>query len=293
MNCYFYSSETAYLKINDEVVGTISKNITFIDAPNNAFFEFIPLNNNLYPIFCFNLINSDVNVFNTEFGNLYIPHFHKKRNLPYHIVFQQNFTDNNISCLLTVLTDGCIKFYLDGDVAATDELPFIPTYSNVLFNDNYVAVAFKNNKTVLFVYDVQTKTLCYKNVLDDFTFENTLITTETKSEFYPIKTTTEWNLGVPFNLINVTPNIDGNVPVTLLPYVFCELLKANAPLSNIVTESLLNKETELKTFIEGIGSVIPPLSGNKSELLCLYNGKLKKLKFSIINGKIENVSIDD
>ena len=137
MLCYFFSVLDCHLLVNGEYLGLVNKNVTFYNVCENDLLSFIPVNFNYFALNF--TIKSNPNYVYTYNENLVIiPEFSKKRNLTYSEVLTKNCNDFTVK----VVTDGSIKFYLNGLFYAQDELPFLPTSVEFKSSKNYLYLIF-------------------------------------------------------------------------------------------------------------------------------------------------------
>ena len=106
MTAIFYSDITSHLKVNGEYLGVVSKNAKIVEIYDDCLIEFIPQNNEYYPIISSLKNACCVKVFNLLGDLIIIPVYEKKRNLPYNLIFQKSFSVYNNSLIKPVLNNG-------------------------------------------------------------------------------------------------------------------------------------------------------------------------------------------
>ena len=214
MNYYFFSEIDCYLKFNSEYLGLVNKNVTSINLNESGLFEFIPKSDAYLPNYYLTSDNKK-GVYNVNGNKLFIPYFTKIRQLPYKIIMQKSIDKFN----LTVTTDGCIKFYLDGNFYATNELPFLPSDVEFYTFNGILLLFFKSARVAIYAYNLKTGELVFKNIVNSFVLNNNLSVTETF--YYPVNytITKTWNIDATFTLNSVVVSeIQSEIPPTLIPF---------------------------------------------------------------------------
>lgn len=286
MKTYFYSEISCYLKINGSYEGIVSKNYSYLNLSFGDFVEFIPISNAYLP--CYQIFNDELfNCFKFYDGYLIIPKFIKLRTLPYKITFQKTYYDKYT---ITVLTDGNVKFYLNGPITATEELPFLPSTVELYPSNNFIYLIFKGDKIAIFVYSLKG-VLSFKNVVNDYTINDNLIVTIKDEKFTPLIYTFTYAESEPFTLINATL-LNDCILDKFIPYVFLTNLWSGVSVKDFLSSELKERENDLKDFIGDFSLILPPLTNDYNKILCLHNDTIKHLTFIISNGKITNFFID-
>ncbi|MBO5851820.1 MAG: hypothetical protein J6R29_05770, partial [Clostridia bacterium] len=176
MKAFFISEKEAFLKVNGEFLGEVNKNIKTAEICENSLLEFMPKNQNFVPSYSSVKGSNLVKTYPLFLGTLFSVNFEKKRTFPYKILSQNSYSLGGNAYTLTVLLDGAIKFYLDGKLLATDELPFIPSSSKLELYGGYIFAIFYGKKTAIYAYSLENGALCYKNLVDSFEFNSYFIT---------------------------------------------------------------------------------------------------------------------
>ena len=195
MKVYFYSEILCYVKIDCNYVGIVDKNYNYLTLFGNELIEFTPKNHAYLP-YATTLDGEKDNLIKFYDGYLFVPKFVKVRNLPYKLILQKCYHDK---FTLTVVTDGAIKFYLEGVFNATDELPFLPVDIDFKIVNNYVFIIFKNKKHAIFVYDIHG-TLCFKNIADNYEIDKELKIYIFNGDFCPLNYNVYYTFDTPFSV---------------------------------------------------------------------------------------------
>lgn len=294
MRLFLISKIPAYLKINGELLIKIDQNLKYFDYANEIFFvEFLPVNLNLEPIYCEFENNKRLKIFDFLDGKLLFPTFNVKRNKQYSIINQKHFSLYGVNHLLTVITDGSIKFYLDGNLVATDELPFIPTDFDVKVYNDYIILSFIDKMTALFIYSVRNGKLelAYKDVVYEFNYDSVL--TVKKCINTPISAflIENWEFSTPLKLTNVSLNSNFSiysVNKKILPFYFFENFKYGYVETSILCENLKNRVNDLLSFIGKPVLVFPnPYNIDQIAVITESNVKVYSLEFN--NNLISNI----
>ena len=291
MKYYFYSKIPAFLKGNDKFLGVVNKNLSYVNFEKSPFIEFIPTLSNYNPSYYYDYYKTNVLSFNLQEGNLLIPIFTKKPKCDYKILSQQRFDFIN----LTVVLDGNVKFYIDGDICASDEIPFIPTFCNVIKNNEYITATFTNTETAVFIYDLNGS-LIFKEVVSDFEIlqNGNILFSKTSKGLVRVTVQNEIDLSNCPQIVNsqILSPLNSLNPY-LLPYAFLELVKLKYDISSLLSPSILNRKNDLLSFIGNITTVIPSLTFKENEVLVVDGNSLKKFTFEINSRLITNLLIDD
>ncbi len=288
MNYYFFSEIDCYLKFNGEYLGLVNKNVTSINLNEGGLFEFIPKSDAYLPNYYLTSDNKK-GVYNINGNKLFIPYFTKIRQLPYKIAFQKSLDKFNI----TVTTDGCIKFYLDGNFYATDELPFLPSDVEFYTFNGIFLLFFKNTRVAIYAYNVKTGELVFKNIVNSYSLNNDLTVTETF--YYPVNytITKTWSVGATFTLNSVVVSeIQSEIPPTLIPFYFCSFIKHEVLVADFLCEKLKPRASDFASFFGEIDLILPSFSTIENEVYIISNNTVNIVKFEFDNNLISNVFID-
>lgn len=303
MKVYFYSKIKALLKINGIFVGKISKTPTvldFFEPLKDSFIEFLPLLEEYFPITSQGFSSKQLKVFNLKNSVLVCPNFSKKRNAPYKIATQKFVEIFNTKHLLTVASDSCYKFYLNGDFYVTDEIPFLTTDCLIEQSGDLVFISFNLKKKCLFVYNLQNDklNLCYKDIVDDYSYSSYSLNVYKKHTTpIDVEITETWTYNKSFTLTNTSSNYDKSILMTsekIKGLIFLNLLILNADVSPFLSSNLLKKVNVIKEFLS-----YPYLcfenfeSGYDNEYLILTNEGAKCVYLTFKNGLIEDFMVDD
>ena len=287
MNYYFFSEIDCYLKFNGEYLGLVNKNVKTVNLNDNGLFEFIPISEAYFPKYYLTTENKK-GVYRINDNTLYIPYFTKIRQLPYKIIMQKNFDKFN----LTVTTDGCIKFYLDGNFYATDELPFLPNDVEFYTVNDTLLLFFKNTRVCIYAYNLKTGELVFKNIVNSFDINNNLSVTETF--YYPVNytVTKQWIIDTTFTLNSVVVSeIQSEIPPTLIPFYFCSFIKQGVLVADFLCDNLKPRANDFTSFLGEIDYILPSFSTIENEVCIISNNTVNLVRFEFENNLIKNVYI--
>ncbi len=294
MRLFFVSKIPAFVKINGELLIKINENLIFTDYDDEIFLlEILPTNPNFEPIFCEFKENKQLKIFDFLNGKLIFPTFNRKRNHKYQVVYQKRFSLLNSEHLLSVISDGSIKFYLDGTFILTDELPFIPVSCDIKAYNNFLILSFTNKLTALFVYHIQNDklVLSYKDIISEFSFDNVLTTK--KQIFTPINAVLveNWEFSNPLKILNVSLNSNFSIYSInkhLIPLFFFETFKYGYVETSILSDNLKERIKDLLSFVGTPICVFPhPYNIEKTVVITENLVNIYSLEFN--NNLITNI----
>ena len=294
-NNYFLSNIPCHLKINGIYVGEIDGNLKLIQAKENSIFlEFLPKNNLYYPVYG-NKTSEYLRVFKVENGFLYYPVFLLKKSLPTKIIFQKSEGFSFGEVLLTVITGGDVKMFLDGYLSDVKPLPFIPNGYEIKFLDGFIAVLLKGVKTAVFLYDINTRKLCYLDVLDEVYFSDVLTAVKRYKTVTKTIIKETWSISSEVKLLSLESNLEKpyrEINENLLSLAFFENASLGADLKEIVTSNFYEKTANLKSFLgDVINVVFSPVK--KGEVWLIENDVVIKGSLQMKGNLIDNVILDD
>lgn len=301
MKVYFYSHTPALVKYNGFFIGKIGKNLTSYNCEENCLLEFIPTSDDYIPISVYNFTSSIVKRFSIYNELLlYVPSFKKNKSHPYKIIKQENFTLSSSQYLLTVLLDGVIKFYINGNYFATGELPFIPTTFKVEEVNDLLFISFVKEKTCLFIYrKTNTElTLVYSDIVENYSYQNsTLKAYKNYPNLFNLEVTEIWEYSANFNIKTIISNLDDKILSCndkVKGYLFLSLIILNVDVKLLLSSELKEKSSYIKEFLDYPYLVTPFPSGNyPNDFLILTNKGAKRVNVTISSGYIESFSVDD
>lgn len=291
MKSFFYCDNGAYLKCNGNFLGEIDCNLKFCDVPQNSLLEILPKSKNHLPVY----LNSNdyFGEFTANFNTYYVfkINLYKRRNLPFKLLLQKSFYEAGNNYTVTVVSDGVLKFYLDGSVYALDELPLNPTSIDLKISNGYLFLSFYSSKVALFVYDVNTCNLVFKDLVDHFELTSSLITTSYKTCGIKLTVKENWDINSGFlkreKSVQKT-SLFYNVNKNLLPVVFLNLLKEDGDVLDFLHPTLKDRVLDLKNFFSNFETAcLNPFNFN--EVLVFYKEKLSRFCFEFSEDKIINV----
>ncbi len=291
MKAFFISQKEAFLKVNGEFLGEVNKNIKTAEILENSLLEFMPKNHNFTPTYSSVNGCNLVKTYPLFLGTLFSVNFEKKRTFPYKILSQNSYTLGGNAYTLTVLLDGAIKFYLDGKIYASDELPFIPSSSKLEYFGGYIFVVFYGKKTAIYAYRLENGNLCYKNLVDGFELGTQFKTKTSYKKTVDISVEETYELNDNFTLlkrVGVKNKNSFSINKNLIPLLFFDLILLGVDASEILTQNLTRKQAELKEFLGDVKQTfLNPY--NNSEVIALYESKLAFYSLEIKNGLIDNI----
>ena len=288
MNYYFFSEIDCYLKFNSEYLGLVNKNVTSINLNESGLFEFIPKSDAYLPNYYLTSDNKK-GVYNVNGNKLFIPYFTKIRQLPYKIIMQKSIDKFN----LTITTDGCIKFYLDGNFYATNELPFLPSDVEFYTFNGILLLFFKSARVAIYAYNLKTGELVFKNIVNSYNINNNLSVSETF--YYPVNytVTKQWIIDTTFTLNSVVVSeIQSEIPPTLIPFYFCSFIKQGVLVADFLCDNLKPRASDFTSFFGEIDLILPSFSTIENEVYIISNNTVNIVKFELDNNLISNVFID-
>lgn len=259
---YFISNIPAYLKINGNYAGIIGKNPSFTEAAENSLFEFLPLDENFSP--CYSEINGSfyVKSLNLCNGVALFPVFPRLKALPYKVIFQKNYNFSQIFLTVTVITDGTPKFFIDGAVKESGELPFIPYDADVNILSDAVIISFGGEKTAVYAYipNERGATMIFKDVVNSAEISSgALITKKIKRTIIPVEITEIRRFGGesdPLRNVTLLKSVYA-INEKLFTAAFMELIAVGADVKNYLSPTLKTKSDKLKEFIGNAVYVFP------------------------------------
>ena len=283
MNALFYSELPCYLKIDGDFVGEITKNVKiFKNFDADCLLEFIPKNTEYFSICTLLKDKLNVKIFCLNGDYIIIPLFQKKLNLKYNVLYQETLNVYNNQLVLTIISDGGYKFYLDGPITYTDGLPFkIESFEYKIFSNN-LFLMFLGIKTVVLAFDLNSNKLLFKNMCDKVYFDGFLNIENTYKTAIPIITTEKWDL-TNFKLVDKALNplkIKYDVNSKLLSTAFFEWVSIGVSVKDFLSLDILSREQELYSFIGKPIAVFPYYKDiNKTVVLDNQNAHLYTLEF--------------
>ncbi len=283
MNALFYSEQTCYLKVDCKFVGEISKNTKLLkNFSKDCFLEFIPKNNDYFPIATLFKDKLNAKIFNLKEDFVIVPLFQKKLDLKYKVLLQEIINVYNNSLVLTVVQDGGYKFYLDGVITFTDALPFKVESFEYKVISNTLFLIFIGIKSAVFAFDLNSNKLLFKNMCDKVYFDGFLNIENTYKTAIPIMTNEKWDLNN-FKLVDkaLTPlKIKYDINSKLLSTAFFEWVSIGVSVKDLLSIELQPRERELYSFIGKPIAVFPYYKdADKTVILDNDNAHLYTLQF--------------
>ena len=256
MDYFFISNIPYHLKINGEYFGKVSKNLKVLSLSEPiSFMEFLPINNRYFPTYADQTNLDGIKKFHFLNGDIILPNFDKKPLNLFKILYQKQFTVNGLSYLLSVVLDGTVKFYVDGNVAIIDTLPFIPTDCEIYTLSNLVFFTFSHSKTAIIGYDFSFSNpkLIFKDLVDEFEI-NSLLKIKKHYDFInPITLFEEWDLSSNVTLLSRKTEFLrklNEIPKQLISLSFMQTVSVMGDLALYLTNELCSRANDIYEFIK-------------------------------------------
>lgn len=294
MYYYFCSEYLSAIKLNGIYYGTLTDAIKSLRIDDcYPLIEVCPLvagENTVNFILDQSFLSCPVkNVSVTDLKGGYLIKF-IKNNLcgEFKIISQNKFND----CAVTVFNENGVKISVEtNDDFFADNFNRSVTDAKIsrftINQTNFIAVLLIGEQNVLSVYSISGKIQkVMLKVVDDFTADNSLKTTESFNDVAKHTVTTEWGYENGNLMVKDVKFItkDGFSPQTLneniVPYAFAESFLLNAEWKEYLCGSVLENCAKLKGFLgEFIGVLPPPTFRNYKEVGLLY--KLKENLYEV------------
>ena len=294
MDYFFISNIPYHLKINGNYLGKATKNLKVLSIFDDiSFLEFLPINDKYFPTYADKTNLGGIKKFPLFSGEIILPTFQKKPPTAFKILCQKQFLVNGLSYLLSVVLDGAVKFYVDGNIAILDSLPFIPTDCQVYTHGSFVFFTFTANKTAIIGYDFSFSTpkIIFRDLVDEFEISSPLKTKKHYDFINPITILEEWDLSSPLTLISRKTNLVkplNEIPNKLIPLSFMETVSVMGDLSIYLTPELNERANDLYQFIKKpVYLFYPPESF--SEVVSITEKEIFIYKFEFNGNRICNL----
>lgn len=292
---YFLSNVPSFLRVDGKFLGVVSENLKIFESNSRLnFLEFLPKDDLFYSIYGDKNCDS-MRVFKVDNGLLYYPVFLRKKNLPLKLILQKSESCLFGEILITLVTDGDVKAFIDGFISDVKTLPFLPKNVEIKVLEKHVAVIFTSGKTALLLYDINIRKLVYSDVVDLVEFSDVLSVEKSYKTITKTTIKETWSLSNEIRLLSKESIIKkpyGLICKNLLPLAFFENASLGADLKEIVTPSFYEKSANLKSFL---GSVINAVQSpvNEGEVWLIENNLVTKGKLQTKGDLIDNVILDD
>lgn len=297
MRLFFISEIPCFLTENGTYLGTVNKNLKYAEVDENSLISFKDLNGEYNEVNATIYNNSQVKYYEVEDYKIIVPLFKKKRNLPFKVIYQNDYKIYGEVFKLTVYLDGSIKYSIDGAFFDTQELPFYPDKIEIKMHENHVIALFFGKSTAVFIYELTNNNaeIVYKNITDSFTIENTLKTQKKYNLIVPTDILEEWSFSNPFSLLSRKTEFltDINaIPPSIKNCLFFQLLTIRANVSSFLSTSMIDRTEDLYSFIGNPVFVIPS-PNNSYETLIITNEKASVYTVETENQLIVNIKEND
>lgn len=292
MDYFFISNIPYHLKINGEYLGKVTKNLKFLSLNEPiSFMEFLPINNKYFPAYADESNVCGIKKFKFLSGEIILPSFDKKPLTEFKVLAQKQFLVNGYSYLLSVVLDGTVKFYVDGNVAIIENLPFTPNDCDVYTINNLVFFTFTHKKTAVIGYDFSfpTPKLIYKDLVDEFEINSPLKIKKHFDFINPITIFEEWNLTPNVSLLSrKTELLKGQIPKQLLALSFMETVSVLGDLSIYLTSDLNARANDIYEFIKKPMLLFNP-PNTFDEVISITDSEIFTYKFEFSGNLICNL----
>ncbi len=173
MTYHFFSHLSCAFKVNGQFKGILNLTPITINLSPSDFIEIIPCENYLSINFIASRPSTMVNFINTPFGVYAYPISFRLQNLEYKNLFSHKYND----CIIKVIADFNIKLFLNTtNDTFIEQLPFIPTKTEVFYKDNrYIGLLFCSNKQLLIIKELSTFDTVFYKFADEFKLQNNTI----------------------------------------------------------------------------------------------------------------------
>ncbi len=292
MNAIFISQIECYLRVNGNFVGTITSNSKVIyNFEEDSFLEFIPISDNFLPSFYYKkridkvkkyLINEDV---------VFIPVFEKKRNLKYEILFQRKVHTHLGDLLITCVADGSYKYYLDGLMVFSGELPVKPQNIEATILNNVLLVFFYGETTLVFAFSLSNGQLIFQDYGNNVELSNTLNIYKEYKTIIPTSVLYKWKIEDKITLYDKESNLKKSVydiNSNLLGQCFLELLCIGGNANSLTSPNLIKRQKELIEFV-GKPYLLFPYYKDPLKIVGVYENSISLYNFTIENNLIDNI----
>lgn len=299
MKIYFYSKINAYLKINGEYKGVVSKNVNALDikSTSDCLFEFLPLNDDFLP--CYGKIGcAKISVYSFAEGILLFPKYHTIRNRPYEIFDFKKFHLGGNDVYVKTYSDGGIMYDIDGTHYVRGELPFTPSQIDAKDLGLFKAYVFTDNKSCVVIHSDNSGNAVFKDVLSEYSFINGHFTAIKKitNSTIPFILKEHYSVDNSFTLISRETEFLKSpfmVNESLLDFAFLELILKKADISSFLSADLRSKSNDLYSFLGQVHGAFCFNECGKIKTAVIENDKISYITFEKSDCLITNVSLID
>lgn len=289
---YLCSTLLSVLKINGEYKGECDCNLSTVYADENAYFEFLPFDNDYAPS-CFKinldaqLLESNYRSYPFEKGTLFMPIFTKKYMPFYKCLFNFNLND----CFIQIFIDGHSKLFVTNKYGSNlFSLPFIPLQCDAQILDCLLLLTLKSkDKQLLVCVDLsKAPVLKFIKEIKNISIEkNGFSTTQTPNALSGICIYEKHSVTGEV----LSKNITRNRPIErlndyLIPFSFLEEVLFDGVFSDYLHPNLLPHANLVKTFLGNFLSFIPYVKDDKINALLISENKARQINFTLEQNKI-------
>ena len=306
MFCYLSSATPCAVKVNGEFVGKATVNLSFLDL-EQAFLEFVPLDQALAPVCYFFDKKQPVSTKNMQIIDLYggfllAPKFIRQSQGELKIIAKKTFSFTR-PLYVTCFNQGDGKIFLshERDVFI-ENTPFSLTdvrfESCSVLGKEYLLIICVSGKTVIYGYEIGEKiTPVFKNVCDGYGFDGNLLhLLENKNDLLRHVVSTTWEFGGSVKVKSCTvtaKRVAYSLPDALIPYAFFEEVLVSGDVEKFLTPRLKPRASEFKEFLGDFTAILPPPHFKNDDLVTLvYVDKVAYAKVFVVGGQVDNVILE-
>lgn len=292
MNAIFISKIDCYLKLNGQFLGLINSNSKIIyDFQEDCFLEFIPLSDDYLPTFYFKNHIGKVKKYTLNGDLFFVPVFENKRNLKYDIILQKRISTNIGDLLITCIADGSYKYFLDGAIIYSGELPIKPTSTDAKIINGVLLIFFYGSVNLVIAFNLQNGELIFQDYGKKIELSNALDITKEYKTTIPTDIVYKWSIDKKPTLLTKDTFFRKSVydiSDNLLNLCFLELICIGANVSSFTTLKLSERLKDLVDFI-GKPYILFPYYKSPNKIVGIYKDSISLYDLSKENNLIDNV----
>lgn len=293
LKAYFVSDIDCALKIDGKYLGIIDKNLYSHTLNGDELLEFLPLNSDFSPFY--SLVNgTEIKSFNLAYGKLFYPVFKSGLHLPFKLLGQRRVNLGGKEVVVTLISDGGVKFYVDGAFYVVSSLPFIPKNFDVTIVNDVIVIVFVSDKTAVFIYDFNGNEV-FKCTCSGASIDKALTIKNRFGSVIKADVLTEYSLSSDFKMLSQKEHKEKNfydIHPSLFTLAFFELVAIGVNVKEVLTPKMSEKSTSLKDFLGKVIRVLPS-PNNPNQAWLVSDDKVSEASLDIRNGLIDNIYIND